>query len=107
MSWRTTDRMQQRRAMIDDFLSGAYSKVELATRYDRSRPTIDHWITRFTADGAPGLVDRSRRPHQCPHRTDERCQQVILSTRATHPQWGARTIRDRLRRTHPELLLPA
>jgi transposase-like protein len=84
--------MDQRKALIDDFLSGMYGKAELAERYGVSRPTVNKWIGRFKQDGYAGLADRSSAPRRCGHRTEARIEELILEVRRKHPRWGARKI---------------
>jgi len=51
--------------------------------------TVYKWVRRFAREGAPGLVDRSSRPHQSPRGTHPRVIRRILrlrSTRLTGPE---------------------
>jgi transposase InsO family protein len=70
---------------------------ELCRRYSISRKTGYKWLRRFRADGDGGLVDHSRRPHTTPGVTAEALETAILALRQTHPAWGARKLRHRLR----------
>lgn len=107
MSWRQTNLMEERRQMINDWVSGMYTKSALAIRYGVSRPTIDLWISRFTAEGEPGLADRSHAAQSCPHRSSAEIEAIIVAIRREHPDWGPQMIRDRLHRSDPQLQLPA
>jgi putative transposase len=92
VAWKHWTTMDQRKALIDDFLSGMYGKAELAERYGVSRPTVNKWIGRFKQDGYAGLADRSSAPRRCGHRTEARIEELILEVRRKHPRWGARKI---------------
>ena len=64
-----TNVLEQRSQFVRDFASGHWSMSELCERYGVTRPTGYKWITRHRASGNEGLMNRSRAPHQCPHRT--------------------------------------
>lgn len=64
---------------------------ELCRRFDIS-PTLGYkLLNRFLEEGESGLVERSRRPHHSPRRTEAAVEASILALRdQTH--WGARKI---------------
>lgn len=95
--------MSQRSQFIDDVRRAHLSITELCARYGISRKTGYKWLARYDAEGRPGLTDRSRAPHQCPHRIDERIADLIGAARTDHPDWGARTLLDWLAPRHPEI----
>jgi len=69
----------------------------LCQRYGISRTTGYTWLARAEAGDDPAaLVDRSRRPHTCPHRTDPTVEEQIVTLRDAHPTWGARKLKRRL-----------
>ena len=47
-----------------------------------SRATGYKWWNRFCQEGVEGLVDRSSRPHHCPHRTAPNLEAQIAELRA-------------------------
>jgi transposase len=47
-----------------------------------SRATGYKWWRRFCEAGVEGLVDRSSRPHHCPHRTSPEVELQIAELRA-------------------------
>jgi transposase InsO family protein len=73
-----------------------------------SRQCAHRWIARWRAEGEPGLVDRSSRPHTSPHRTSPEVEARIVAARVEHrrgqdwlgPELGvpARTVSRVLRR---------
>ena len=67
--------------------------TELCRRYEVSRTTGYEWLARFVREGPPGLVDRSRRPHDSPRRTPEAMEGRVLALRDAHPHWGGRKLR--------------
>ncbi len=67
MPWLETSPVEQRERFIDDQHRGLYTMTELCVRYAISRKTGYKWVDRFDDAGRPGLRDRSRAPHHCPH----------------------------------------
>nr|WP_242527095.1 MULTISPECIES: helix-turn-helix domain-containing protein [Pseudomonas] len=61
--------MNQRIRLVADWLSGNYTKSQLARRFNVSRPTVDKWIGRHNGD-LKSLAELSRRPHNSPNKTD-------------------------------------
>jgi transposase InsO family protein len=46
-----------------------------------SRQCAHRWVARFRAEGEPGLLDRSSRPHRCPRRTPAALEERVLRAR--------------------------
>jgi transposase InsO family protein len=99
--------MDQKRLFILDYLRGAFSLTELATRYGVSRPTAYKWIARFLEGGHPGLAERSRRPTTCPRAIPPDQVAAILALRRRHPFWGAKKLLTILSQRHPAEAWPA
>jgi transposase InsO family protein len=66
---------------------------ELCRRFQVSPKTFYKWWKRSRSEGTAGLVNRSRRPHESPGRTEPEVEEQILKIRETYPSWGARKIR--------------
>jgi transposase InsO family protein len=92
MPWQEESTMQLRRQFVQDVHSGATPITELCAAYGISRKTGYKWLTRFEAEGAAGLGDRSRRPHTSPHATPVELVQALLEARGRHPSWGPRKL---------------
>jgi transposase InsO family protein len=78
---------------------------EICRRFQVSAKTFYKWMTRSKTGGETPLMDRSRRPHYSPRRTETAVEEKILAERARHPSWGARKIR-RVLANRGELELP-
>lgn len=66
--------------------------AHVAAELGVSRQTAYRWVRRYQAEGEPGLLDRSSRPHTSPARTSPDREAQILALRATHrrgPVWLA------------------
>lgn len=77
---------------------------EVARRFDVSRPTLYEWLRRH--DAGEDLEDRSRAPHNCPHRTEAWIEQRLIEERL---QWrfGSKKILTRLREEDPTVAWPS
>lgn len=69
----------------------------LCRRFGISRTVGYKWLQRFAAEGAEGLIERSRRPVRSPARTGRDIEAAVLEIRRTHPAWGGRKIAARLK----------
>jgi transposase InsO family protein len=99
--------MKERMRFVTDWERDLYSMVELCQRYGISRKTGYKWVDRYERDGPDGLRERSRVPHQCPHRMAADVATAICAGRRQHPSWGPDKILHWLKRRQPELALPA
>ena len=99
--------MDKRTQFIGDYLGGRSSKVHLCEKYGISRPTGDKWIARYESEGPAGLVDRSRKPHNCTLETPERIVSAIIELRKQYPDWGAKKLLRVLSGDFPDDRLPA
>jgi len=107
MPWLETSSMDQRRQFVADYHRGLLSVRELGDRYGISRKTAYKWVDRYEQAGQPGLADRSRRPHGCPHETASAVVAAILEARRHHPRWGAKKLLRILTRKDPRTTWPA
>jgi putative transposase len=107
MPWRSSSPMDLRMQFITDYVRGFSTISELCREYEISRKTAYKWIERFEAEGVPGLVDRSRRPHHFPNATPAHLVQALLCKRRRHPHWGAPKLLKLLSKDQPEADWPA
>jgi putative transposase len=107
MPWLETAPMEQRERFVRDDRLALYTMTELCDRYDISRKTGYKWLERFDAGGRAGLSDRSRAPHQCPHRITDHVAALICLARRQHPSWGPEKLLQWLEPRHPDVEMPA
>ena len=107
MAWKRTDPMNERVEFIAAWLRGEESVTALAARFDVSRKTAYKWIGRYKEEGAAGLHERSRAPHQPAGRTPPELAAQIIKLRRAHPAWGPRKLKARLEIDHPQTDWPA
>jgi putative transposase len=106
LPWKETSPMDQRLQFVSDYQRGMAPMTELCARYEISRKTGYKWIGRYADDGPPGLLERSRRPHACPHASDPLVMEALLELRRRHPRWGPKKLLAVLHRRHPRWALP-
>ena len=88
MPWLETAPMTQRRDFLADHRRQVFTMTELCARYRVSRKTGYTWLGRGEAAGLPGMADRSRAPHHCPHRLAAPLARLLCQARRAHPSWG-------------------
>jgi len=94
MAWKEVGRMELRRLFVEACRGG---KVAAACReFGISRKTGYKWLSRYEAEGAGGLADRSRRPHHIAYATDDAVIARLVAERQTNPWWGVRKLCWRL-----------
>ena len=64
-------------------------------------------FARYKNCGVEGLSDRSRRPYRHANRLPFQVETLIVQLKKEHASWGAPKIREKLRRLHSEIQLPA
>ena len=99
--------MEQRERFIRDHAGGLYTMTELCGRHTISRKTGYKWLGRFDKGGRDALGDRSRAPHQCPHRISDTTADLICEARRHHPTWGPDKLLDWLEPRYPDIAWPA
>jgi putative transposase len=107
MPWKETCPMEQRIAMIGDWLKDEASIAELGRIYGVSRVTIYKWLNRFKAEGPKGFEEHSRATLRHPNAVPDEMVKLLVSTRLRYPRWGPKKIRALLYEQYPEKELPA
>lgn len=107
MPWKETCVMDLKVELMGDWLQGGYTITELSRGYGVSRKTVYKWITRYKAEGAVGLLDRSRAPRHCPHAISQAMADRIIKAKNRHPSFGPKKVMDRLREDEPDVDWPA
>lgn len=90
--------VEQRLAAVREVMVDGLTVSEVARRYGVARQTVHVWLRKYAAAGMAGLVDRSSKPHECPHQMPPVVEALIVELRREHPGWGPRTIGHQLDR---------
>jgi putative transposase len=101
-----TDKIKQRKAFVDSYLSDQWSMAELCEHFGVSRPTGYEWVSRYDPKDPRSLLDRSSAPGRQANRTDPETEALILWARSKY-KWGAKKLRWRLEKDFPGVRLPA
>ena len=106
MPWRECYQMDERMRFVARLLEGE-KMAELCREFEISRKTGYKIFTRYQDCGLVGLTDRSRRPYRQANRLPFQTETLIIRLKKEHPSWGAPKIREKLRRLHDDIRLPA
>ncbi len=106
MPWQECYKMDERLRFVARLMEGEKMAV-LCREFDISRKTGHKIFTRYQACGIEGLTDRSRRPYRQANRLPFQIETLIVQLKKEHSSWGAPKIREKLRRLHSEITLPA
>src|SRR5690349_13058444 len=95
MPLKVMDLVELRLRVLADVRAGL-SVREAAARHGTSKSQVYEWKARYSADGAEGLVPRSRRPVSSPRQLAPEVEDAIVRWRKERPRWGAKKIRAKL-----------
>jgi putative transposase len=98
--------MDERMRFVARLLDGEKMAV-LCREFDISRKTGHKIFNRYKASGLEGLTDRSRRPYRQANRLPMQIEKLVVQIKREHPSWGAPKIREKIKRLHVDLALPA
>ena len=99
--------MDQRVALVAEWLRAEWTVTELSQRYGVSRKTVYKWLGRYAAEAGAGLVDRSRAPHRAGRAIAPAVWAAVVALRQRHPTWGPKKLRALLQQRDPVQVWPA
>jgi putative transposase len=106
MPWQECRKVDERLRFVARILEGE-KMAGLCREFGISRQTGYKIYSRYKGYGLIGLTDRSRRPYRQANRLPFQVETLIVQLKKEHPSWGAPKIREKLRRLHSDLSLPA
>jgi putative transposase len=107
MPWEKVLPMEEKLSFILKVKDRARSFAALCREFHVSRRTGYRWWRRYQADGMAGLVERSHRPHQCPHQSASIWTRRVVALRLRHPTWGPKKLRVKLTDRYGAQAVPA
>ena len=78
-----TGRLRLARCVVEE----GWLPRRAAERFNVSVGTVRKWVSRYRQLGKAGMVDRSSRPHTCPHQTPRRRERRVIGLRVSR-RWG-------------------
>jgi transposase InsO family protein len=96
MPWKKVLPMEEKLSFILEVKAGARDFAAICREFQVSRRTGYRWWQRYQASGLPGLVERSHRPHKCPHQSASIWTRRVVALRLRHPTWGPKKLRVKL-----------
>src|SRR5437879_4689376 len=107
MGWTETCAVEERMRFMVAIEKGEESFAAICRRFGVSRRIGYKWLARFEAEGAAGLLDRSRAPLHHPQGIAANIAERCLEVRRAHPTWGPVKVRAYLERHAPKTDWPA
>ena len=107
MGWKETCAVEERMRFMVAVEKQEESFAAICRRFGVSRRIGYKWLARFEAEGAAGLLDRSRAPLQHPQAIADSIAERCLAARRAHPTWGPVKVRAYLERRAPATDWPA
>ena len=107
MPWKETDVMKEKVLFVLAYEEGEASIAELCRQFGISRPTGYLWLERFSEKSFEGLYELDRAPKRQPRKTVREIRDAICELRGQRPRLGPRKLKDRLKRTRPEVDWPS
>src|SRR5947199_10220316 len=93
MGWTETCAVEERMRFMVAIEKGEESFAAICRRFGVRRRIGYKWLARFEAEGAAGLLDRSRAPLQHPQAIADSIAERCLAVRRVHPTWGPVKVR--------------
>jgi putative transposase len=109
MPWQPYSLMSQRLEFIRAVVHrpAGHSIRDICRATGITEKTGHKWLRRYGEGGPAALSDRSHAPHTPAHQLAPALVEELLALRDAEPSWGARKLRDVLRRERPEVAWPA
>ena len=100
MPWKEVTDMEEKLRFVSLLKTDRYTLTELCEQFGISRKTRYKYLERYEESGAKGLEPRSHRTKECPHRTDQDVERLIVSERQLHRTWGPKKLQKLLEVRH-------
>ena len=92
MTWRETDKMDERLRFVAGCLAEEETMSALCEAFGISRKTGYKWLERYRSKGVAGICDLPRAPHFHGRATALDVVERIVAEKEAHPLWGPKKI---------------
>ena len=106
MPWKECSVMDEKLKFIVRLLDGE-PMAQLCREFGISRKTGYKIWDRYKECGVEGLPPQSTKPYKNANKIPIQIETLIVQAKKEKPSWGARKIRERLKRRYPNIKLPA
>jgi len=106
MPWKECGVKDEKLKFVARLIEGE-KMASLCREFGISRKTGYKIWDRYKECGLEGLPAQSRRPYKQANQLPMQVEGMIVAIKRERPTWGARKIRDRLKRKYPNIKLPA
>ena len=106
MPWKEISIMDERTKFISKLIQGE-KMTHVCTEFGISRKTGHKIWNRYQAEGAIGLMDKSRAPYRRVRLTPVLVEKAILGLKKEKPHWGAAKIREIFKQKYAGVKTPA
>lgn len=106
MPWKECSVMDEKLKFIARLIDGE-AMAEVCREFGISRKTGYKLWDRYQEFGLKGFSDRSRKPHKQANQLPFQIEKLIVQVKKEKPTWGARKIREQIKRRFPGYRLPA
>jgi len=104
LAWESRDVAQERLRFVIRASSGKEEMKALCEEFGISRPTGYLWLKRYRkSERLNEILEKSRRPHESPHKTKAAKEQRVIELRKQYPDWGAAKLAEVLKRENVEI----
>jgi transposase InsO family protein len=105
LAWKVSNVGQERLKFAIRASSGKEEMKALCEEFNISRPTGYLWLRRYQeCERLEDVVEKSRRPHAIPMKTEADKEQRVIELRKQYPDWGAAKLEVLLKREN--LVIP-
>jgi putative transposase len=107
MAWRLKKVEEQRKDLVDAYMQGTATMIELCERFGVSRKTAYKWYRRYKKQGDEGLKDQSKAPIKPNTVYSNDIIIKAIDKKLKYRHWGPKKIIANLNRHYPNLKMPS
>lgn len=107
MAWELKRVEDQRKELVEAYLKGSLSMMDLCSKFGISRKTAYKWLSRFNAYGLAGLTDQSKAPHHPSRLFSDENINAAIDLKLKYRTWGPKKVLAKLKKDYPKMMWPS